>query len=96
MSARLSHLPGAERGGFMVSVIGFKGWDQEKGRMMPSRLKATRGALDRNRSAQPIAGSEEEVPDSEIKAGGSYDPGPEARPSPAAKRRPNGLFSAEV
>ena len=42
----------------MVRVIGFRGWDQETGRMMPSRLKATAGALDRNRSAQPIAGSE--------------------------------------
>ena len=39
----------------MVRVIGFKGWDQSLGKMMPSRLKATAGALDRNRSAQPIA-----------------------------------------
>jgi len=28
----------------MVRVIGFKGWDQSKGKMMPSRLKATAGA----------------------------------------------------
>lgn len=59
----------------MVRVIGFKGWDQEKGKMMPARLKATRGALDRNRSAQPIAGSEDDVPDSAIDANGFYDPG---------------------
>jgi hypothetical protein len=75
MSAGLSRPPDARRGGFMVRVIGFKGWDQEKGKMMPSRLKATRGALDRNRSAQPIAGSEEDVPDSAINANGFYDPG---------------------
>lgn len=58
----------------MVRVIGFKGWDQEKGKMMPSRLKATKGALDRNRSAQPIGGSEEDVPDAAIDANGFYDP----------------------
>jgi hypothetical protein len=58
----------------MVRVIGFKGWDQEKGKMMPSRLKATAGALDRNRSAQPIAGSEEDVPDSAIDGNGFYNP----------------------
>jgi hypothetical protein len=74
MSARLSHLPGAERGGGMVKVIGFKGWDQEKGKMMPSRLKATAGALDRNRSAQPIQGSEEDVPDAAIDGNGFYNP----------------------
>lgn len=58
----------------MVRVIGFKGWDQDKGKMMPSRLKATAGALDRNRSAQPIAGSEEDVPNSAIDGNGFYDP----------------------
>ena len=42
--------------------------------MMPSRLKATAGALDRNRSAQPIAGSEEEVAASAIDGNGFYDP----------------------
>ena len=59
----------------MVRVIGFRGWDQEKGKMMPSRLKATAGALDRNRSAQPIKGSEEEVPEAAIYGNGFYDPG---------------------
>ena len=58
----------------MVRVIGFRGWDQETGRMMPSRLKATAGALDRNRSAQPIAGSEEVVAASAIDGNGFYDP----------------------
>ena len=58
----------------MVRVIGFKGWDQSLGKMMPSRLKATRGALDRNRSAQPIAGSEEDVPDAAIDGNGFYNP----------------------
>jgi hypothetical protein len=58
----------------MVRVIGFKGWDQSLGKMMPSRLKATRGALDRNRSAQPIAGSEEDVPDAAIDGNGLYNP----------------------
>ena len=58
----------------MVRVIGFKGWDQSKGKMMPSRLKATAAALDRNRSAQPIAGSEEDVPTSAIDGNGFYDP----------------------
>jgi hypothetical protein len=58
----------------MVKVIGFKGWDQSKGKMMPSRLKATAGALDRNRSAQPIAGSEEDVPNAAIDGNGFYDP----------------------
>lgn len=68
----------------MVKVIGFRGWDQSKGKMMPSRLKATAGALDRNRSAQPIAGSEEDVPNSAIDGNGFYDP--EAG-SPAGKPR---------
>jgi hypothetical protein len=58
----------------MVRVIGFKGWDQSKGKMMPSRLKMTARALDRNRSAQPIAGSEEDVPDSAIDGNGFYNP----------------------
>lgn len=58
----------------MVKVIGFKGWDQETGKMMPSRLKATAGALDRNRSAQPIRGSEEDVPDAAIDGNGFYNP----------------------
>ena len=58
----------------MVRVIGFKGWDQNVGKMMPSRLKATAAALDRNRSAQPIPGSEEEVADSAIDGNGFYDP----------------------
>ena len=67
----------------MVRVIGFKGWDQSKGKMMPSRLKATAGALDRNRSAQPIAGSEEEVPNSAIDGNGFYNP--DAGPRPGRK-----------
>ena len=58
----------------MVRVIGFKGWDRSTGKMMPSRLKATAGALDRNRSAQPIAGSEEDVPNSAIDGNGFYNP----------------------
>ncbi|WP_395614539.1 hypothetical protein [Allosphingosinicella sp.] len=68
----------------MVRVIGFKGWDQSLGKMMPSRLKATAGALDRNRSAQPIAGSEEDVPDAAIDGNGFYDP--DARPPPGETR----------
>ena len=58
----------------MVRVIGFKGWDQSKGKMMPSRLKATAGALDRNRSAQRIAGTEEDVPEAAIDGNGFYNP----------------------
>ena len=58
----------------MVRVIGFKGWDQRLGKMMPSRRKATAGALDRNRSAQRIAGTEEDVPDSAIDGDGVYNP----------------------
>jgi hypothetical protein len=58
----------------MVKVIGFKGWDQNKGKMMPSRLKATAAALDRNRSAQPIEGSEEDVPKTAIDGNGFYNP----------------------
>jgi hypothetical protein len=68
----------------MVRVIGFKGWDLSTGKMMPSRLKATAGALDRNRSAQPIAGSEEDVPDAAIDGNGFYNP--DARPPPGETR----------
>jgi len=68
----------------MVRVIGFKGWDQSLGKMMPSRLKATAGALDRNRSAQRIPGSEEDVPDAAIDANGFYNP--DARPPPGETR----------
>ena len=68
----------------MVRVIGFKGWDQEKGKMMPSRLKATAGALDRNRSAQRIAGSEEDVPEAAIDGNGFYHP--DAGSSPGKTR----------
>jgi hypothetical protein len=68
----------------MVRVIGFKGWDQSLGKMMPSRLKATAGALDRNRSAQPIAGSEEDVPLATIDGNGFYNP--DARIPPGAPR----------
>lgn len=58
----------------MVKVIGFKGWDQGAGRMVTSRLKATAEALDRNRSAQPVEGSEEDVPKTAIDGNGFYDP----------------------
>ncbi len=58
----------------MVKVIGFRGWDQGKGKMVVSRLKATAGALDRNRSAQPVPGSEEDVPQAAIDGNGFYDP----------------------
>ena len=58
----------------MVRVIGFKGWDQAMGKMVVSRLKATAGALDRNRSAQPVKGSEEDVPLTAIDGNGFYDP----------------------
>ena len=42
--------------------------------MVVSRLKATAEALDRNRSAQPVTGSEEDVPQSAIDGSGFYDP----------------------
>jgi hypothetical protein len=58
----------------MVKVVGFKGWDQAAGRMVVSRLKATAAALDRNRSAQPVPGSEEDVPLSAIDGSGFYHP----------------------
>ena len=70
----------------MVRVIGFRGWDQEMGRMMPSRLKATAGALDRNRSAQPIAGSEEEVAASAIDGPRQTPRTRTPRPAAAARR----------
>jgi hypothetical protein len=58
----------------MVKVIGFKGWDQTRGAMVVSRLKATAEALDRNRSAQPVQGSEEDVPQAAIDDKGFYHP----------------------
>jgi len=58
----------------MVKVVGFKGWDKTTGKMVVSRLKATAGALDRNRSAQPVEGSEEDVPQAAIDGNGFYNP----------------------
>jgi hypothetical protein len=76
----------------MVTVYGYKRWDDRSGKHVLMRSKATVDALVRMTGCTPVEGSGEEVPGSAVTEDGLYEPKerlPASDSGPVGSSRPD-------
>jgi hypothetical protein len=74
----------------MVTVYGYRRWDETLGRHLSTETKATIDALVRMHQCTPIEGTAEEVPASWVTTDGLYHPPTSIRQGARAARRVSG------